>query len=326
MELLTVNNNIINQVVSKNDITIPRNPFIESNTKEVSIKHLRQDCIVPVFSKDMECTIANHEFIEAVEDSVQTIYKGQNISLPVQRVSHVVKGRTAEAIGKPVKDLLEHEKTLYYERLMLKIDIPSITANIGGNKLSLSVAGVRSYNRQNLYSKKSMEKFAVCIGFQNMVCTNLCINSDGIVQELRASTIEELKVKIMDLLGRYEMQNHLNSLKLLSDLKLNEQQFAKVLGKCRMYNFLPKHEKKGVPELLLNDGQINAVAKGYYEDENFAREADGNISLWKVFNLLTGSVKSSYIDTFLGRSVNAHELVLNIGNSIKNQTANWFLN
>ena len=60
--------------------------------------------------------------------------------------------------------------------------------------------------------------------------------------------------------------------------------------------------------------------------QNFAREADGSISLWKVFNLLTGSVKSSYIDTFLGRSVNAHELVLNIGNSIHNQTENWFLN
>lgn len=326
MELITVNNNIDNQIISEQEIITPRSPFILSNTKEVSINHLKNDCIVPVFSKDMECTIAHHEFIEAVEESVQTIYEGQNISIPEQRVSHVVKGRAPQAIGKPVKDLLEHEKTVYYERMMLKLNIPSITADIGGNRLILSVAGVRAYNRENLYSKKSMEKFSVCVGFQNMVCTNLCINSDGIVQELRASTIEELKVKIMDLIGGYEMQNHINSLKLLSELKLNEQQFAKVLGKCRMYNYLPVHEKKGIPELLLNDGQINVVAKGYYEDENFAREVDGSISLWKVFNLLTGSVKSSYIDTFLSRSVNAHELVLSLANSMQNQTKNWFLN
>lgn len=325
MELVTINNNIDNQIISEQEIITPRSPFILSNTKEVSINHLKNDCIVPVFSKDMECTIAHHEFIEAVEESVQTIYEGQNISIPEQRVSHVVKGRAPQAIGKPVKDLLEHEKTVYYERMMLKLNIPSITADIGGNRLILSVAGVRAYNRKNLYSKKSMEKFSVCVGFQNMVCTNLCINSDGIVQELRASTIEELKVKIMDLIGGYEMQNHINSLKLLSELKLNEQQFAKVLGKCRMYNYLPVHEKKGIPELLLNDGQINVVAKGYYEDENFAREIDGSISLWKVFNLLTNSVKSSYIDTFLSRSVNAHELVLSLGNSIQNQTENWFL-
>ena len=31
-------------------------PFIEANTKEVTIEHLRNDCVVPVFSKDNEIT------------------------------------------------------------------------------------------------------------------------------------------------------------------------------------------------------------------------------------------------------------------------------
>lgn len=31
---------------------VKRLPFIEANTKEVSIGHLKGDCIVPVFSKD----------------------------------------------------------------------------------------------------------------------------------------------------------------------------------------------------------------------------------------------------------------------------------
>ena len=34
-------------------------PFIVANTKEVSIRHLQSDCVVPVFSKDNEVTISH---------------------------------------------------------------------------------------------------------------------------------------------------------------------------------------------------------------------------------------------------------------------------
>ena len=37
-------------------------PFIEANTKEVSIRHLQSDCVVPVFSKDNEVTISHPAF------------------------------------------------------------------------------------------------------------------------------------------------------------------------------------------------------------------------------------------------------------------------
>lgn len=43
-----------------------RNPFIEANTKDVDINHLRKDCVIPVFSKDNEVTISHPEFIETV--------------------------------------------------------------------------------------------------------------------------------------------------------------------------------------------------------------------------------------------------------------------
>ena len=32
--------------------------FIESNTKSVDLAHLKQDCVVPVFSKDNEVTVS----------------------------------------------------------------------------------------------------------------------------------------------------------------------------------------------------------------------------------------------------------------------------
>ncbi len=325
MELIAVNN-IENQIIETKEIVTPSSGnFIEANTKQVSLEHLKNDCIIPVFSKDMECTLAHHEFIQTTENCVNTIFKEQNITKAEMRVSHKVMGRVPSAIGKPVKDLLEHEKTQYFERMMFKIDVPSITEIVNGNRLNLSIIAVRAYNQENLYSYKSYEKFKIGIGFLNMVCTNMCLSSDGVIEEIRASNVEELKSKTLDLIGSYEMQNHLNSLKMLSEIMLTEKQFAKFLGKCRMYNYLPKNEKQGVPTLLLNDGQINAVTKGYYEDENFCRDENGDISLWRVFNLLTSSVKSSYIDTFLGRSVNAYELINNLSNSIQNNTPNWFL-
>jgi hypothetical protein len=209
--------------------------------------------------------------------------------------------------------------------MMFKIDVPSIKEAINGNSLSLSIVAVRAYNQENLYSNKNFEKFKIGIGFMNFVCTNMCLCSDGVAEEIRASSVDELKSKILEVLGNYEMQNHLNKLKLLSKYYLTEKQFAMLLGRCRMYYYLSKAERKQVPTLLLNDGQINAVTKGYYEDENFSRNSDGTISLWHFYNLLTGSVKSSYIDTFLSRSVNAYELVNELGISIENNTRNWFL-
>jgi hypothetical protein len=324
MQLQQTQNNLL--IPEGEVITHASSPFIKANTKNVSFFHLKEDCTIPVFSKDNECTMAHHEFINAVDESVRTIFSGQRILKPEIRTSHVVKGRIPEAIGKPVKELTEQDKTIYYERMMFKIDVPSIVENINGNELNLTIGGVRAYNQENLYSKKNYEKFKVFIGFKNLVCTNLCVSSDGLVEELRATNIEELKSKVLELLGSYEMQNHLNSLKALTEQSLTEQQFAKFLGKCRMYNYLPKSEKMRIPELLLNDGQINTIVKGYYEDENFKRAEDGSMSLWNIFNLFTGANKSSYIDSFLVRSLNAHELMQKLSYSIHSGNQNWYLN
>lgn len=39
------------------------NHFIEANTVEIDLQHLKSDCIVPVFSKDNELTISHNAFI-----------------------------------------------------------------------------------------------------------------------------------------------------------------------------------------------------------------------------------------------------------------------
>ena len=75
-----------------------------------------------------------------------------------------------------------------------------------------------------------------------------------------------------------------------------------------MYNHLPKELKKSIPQLLVSDSQISSMTREYYKDDSFRRNADGTINLWNVYNLLTGSVKSSYIDSFLDRNANAFSL------------------
>ena len=125
---------------------VKRLPFIEANTKEVTIEHLKDDCIVPVFSKDNEITISHPNFIESVWEAANRVFPSESIELPEIRVSHIIKGRTPEAIHKPFKELLEEDKTIYYERMMFCFEIPTIYEDIAGNRLNLTIGGVRSYN------------------------------------------------------------------------------------------------------------------------------------------------------------------------------------
>lgn len=167
-------------------------PFIEANTKEVTIEHLKNDCVVPVFSKDNEITISHPNFIEAVWEAANRVFPNETIECPAIRVSHVIKGRTPEAIHKPVKDLLETDKTIYYERMMFCFEIPTIHEDIAGNRLNLTIGGVRAYNHENLYSRKGAEKFKVFIGFKNMVCCNMCVSTDGYKSELKVMSINDI--------------------------------------------------------------------------------------------------------------------------------------
>ena len=125
----------------------------------------------------------------------------------------------------------------------------------------------------------------------------------------------------------YNANEHLKTMKNLLDYSLSERDFAQIIGKSRLYNYLPKNEKILIPELLLNDGHINTVAKDYYHDESFCRKPDGDISMWEFYNLLTGSNKTSYIDTFLERGVNAFDFSKGISNALSDSNSNysWFL-
>lgn len=302
-------------------------PFIEANTEEVSLSQLKEDCIIPVFTKDNEITISHQEFIDSAFAGISKLFPNEVIDTPEIRTSHLIRGRTPDALHVPAKELLEHQRTMYYERMAFIIRIPSITENINGNELALTIGGVRSYNLENLYNKKTFEKFKFFIGFQNMVCCNLCVSTDGFKDEIKATSSQELSGKIMEIVQSYNIHQQIKNMNDLVDYKLTEKQFAQIIGKSRLYNYLPKNEKALLPELLMNDGHISAIAKDYYNDESFCRESNGEINLWNMYNLFTGANKSSYINTFLDRGVNAFSFAKGISNALSDSNSNyaWFL-
>ena len=54
---------------------------------------------------------------------------------------------------------------------------------------------VRAYNQMNLYSKKTVERFKVFVGFKNMVCCNLCVYTDGYLGNLEVSSTSDCSVQ-----------------------------------------------------------------------------------------------------------------------------------
>ena len=221
---------------------------------------------------------------------------------------------------------MDYHLIIYYERMAFIIKIPSITDRINSNEVALSIGGVRSYNLENLYNKKTFEKFKLFVGFQNKVCCNLCVSTDGFLDDLRVGNYSELQSKSIELLQNYNAELHLMEMKELTQDYLSEHQFAQLIGKSRLYQHLPKLEKQKIPLLNFNDSHINTMAKDYYEDKNFCRQQDGRINLWDVYNLFTQANKSSYIDTFLDRNLNAFEFSKGIQKTLNgNSSYHWFL-
>ena len=300
--------------------------FIVANTVAGNLRIIREHHTIPAFAKDNEPLISHADFIAATTDVVKDFFIGQRVNEPSIRLSHEVKGRIPSAKNKVANDLEDWEKTIFYTRIMFCIEIPGIQHIIDGNIISLTVGGVKSYSMDNLYSKKGAdEHFKIFVGFKVKACTNLSVWSDGLISDLKVTNIGQLKACIYSMLQGYNQDQHLYHLKKFTERSITEQQFAQVIGRCRMYTHLPSNLKTGISPIMFGDQQINCVVKDFYRDESFCRDVYGNINLWKLHNLFTGTNKSSYIDSFLDRSVHAHEFVEQLRSGLDGESNNWYL-
>ena len=325
MELIEVNANR-SDIHEKEVIPSSKgSQFIESNTTQIDYERLRKECVIPNFAKDNESTISHPEFIDAVYEVAQDFFNGEIIGVPTIRVSHPIKGRVPDAIGKPAFLLKDYEKTLYFERMAFLIDVPFIRDTVDSHDLSLSIGGVRAYNLTNLHRTKTEESFKVFIGFKNLVCINLCISTDGFISNLRARTVDEIKQSALKLFSNYSALKDIKQLRELLESSITESQFAKMVGRARMYQYLPPSMKKEIPALPVGDTLISIVVKDYFKDESFCRDKDGSIDLWRLYNLLTGANKSSYVDSFLDRNVGNLTFIKSLQDALKSSSEHWHL-
>jgi hypothetical protein len=328
LQLVQNSHRIIPEFTSEPDnlSTSSETAFIVANTSGCTMNEIKNTHLIPVYARDNERLISSAEFIEATSEVMADIFFGETILKPSIRVSHPIKGRIPEAKDKPANELLEREKTVFYERMAFIIEVPSISELIDGNKVSLTVGGIKAYNLDNLYHKKgSDEHFKIFIGFQNKVCLNMCVWSDGAMLDLKVRSIGQLRGCIRTMVQNYNQQYHLFHLQQLCKHSLTEHQFAQLIGRTRMYQFLPHNVKREIPQLLFGDNQIGSVVRDYYKDGSFCKMEDGTLNLWRLYNLFTSANKSTYIDQFAERSVNAFSFAYNIKSALQNQTFNWYL-
>ena len=135
--------------------------FIESNTQAISLEELATRCIVPTFS-DSSLTIAHQRAVVAVYKAAEDVFG--ELTPPECRVSHAINGRVASAIHKPTKDLLDDEKTIFYQRLVFVAHVKSLTRIVAGQTVELTIGMCRAYNEDKLCSRKSPEKMKIFVG------------------------------------------------------------------------------------------------------------------------------------------------------------------
>lgn len=300
--------------------------FLEANTDSISIEDLANKCVVPTWA-NQELTIAHQDFISCVHEAASDFYRGERLNMPDIRVSHIVRGRIPQALGKKASELLECEKTQFYQRLAFAFTIPTIVETVRGERLELCIGGVRNYSDLNLYrATKGIEKFSVFVGWRVRICSNQVLTGEGVKFNIEVTNTSELYRHVLELFHSFNPAKEIHLLQSLSDTYLTETQFAQVVGRMRMYQALSPGRQKQIPRLLITDSQINSVCRDFYSSEHFGVK-DNAISLFDFHNLLTESNKSSYIDTYLNRAVNATEVSVGLNNvmqGLDNRYA-WFL-
>ena len=223
------------------------NHFIEANTQEVTLQHLQQDCIIPSFAS-MEETISHQSFIGAVVDAAKDYFHGEQFDMPEIRISHPINGRIPSALGKKASELTDEEKTLFYQRMCFCFEIPSIVHDEYGNRLALSIGGVRAYNEINLYSKKSVERFKIFIGFRNRVCSNLMLTTDGLQDKIEVLSVQELYAAALNLFHAYNPSKDLHLLRTLGQMSISTSEDSTPLRVCRNQRILIHKTFEGLAE------------------------------------------------------------------------------
>ena len=207
--------------------------FLEANTNAITMEELSNTCVVPTWG-NQELTISHQDFIRTVHDAATSFFSGETVNAPDIRVSHIVRGRIPSALHKKASELLESEKTQFYQRLAFAFTIPTIYETVNGERLELCVGGVRNYNDLNLYRQgKGVEKFSVFIGWRVSICSNQVLTGQGVSLQMEVMDIQQLWMKVMELFQQFNPASDIYLMKNLANSYLTETQFAQIVGRLQ---------------------------------------------------------------------------------------------
>ena len=189
---------------------------------------------------------------------------------------------------------------------------------------------IRSYHTTNLYSSKQPERISLWCSRRVRVCSNLMLTCDGNSGTIECLTEADIMQKAFELFKSFD-PNKDNTLRLLENLQnttLSEEQFCKIVGRLRLYQFLPATEQKLLPALEIGDQAVNAMVKGYVSNPNFGKKEGEDITCWNLLQLSNEAVKSAYIDRFVDRNQNCTDFAIGIQKALNGEDTegySWFL-
>ena len=314
------------------DINSPDHPnFIESNTAAISLEDLATKCIVPTFG-DMSLTISHQNFMASVCQAATDVFEPFP---PLEcRVSHPIIGRVPSALYKKPSEVLDSEKTLFYQRLAWISHVRGLSRQINGQTVFLTIGGTRAYSEDRLYGRLSAQKFKIFVAWSVKVCSNQMIQCSGNSGTIECLTEADIFQKAYQLFRGFDPEKE-DNLKLLENLhqtRISQELFCSIIGRLRLYQALGTEQQKSLPVIELGDQCINSAVRGYAGgNPNFglSETGDGSISCWDLMNLLNESVKAVYIDSWITRNQNATDFAIGIQKAIRGEDTegySWFLN
>ena len=301
--------------------------FIESNTSGITLEELERNCIVPSFG-DNQLTISHQTFIHRIEEAARSYFTGESFGNTEIRVSHRILGRVPGALTKKKEELKPEDETIYYQRMAFCFHIKSMSRMMNGEEVHLCIGGVRSLNEENLYARKSPEKFKIFIGWRVKVCSNLMLLNDGLTGRLEVMSDADIYSSALQLFQDFNPEQNLRLLENLGRTNISQEQFCQIIGRLRLYQALPASQLKELPKVILGDSNVNAATKGYIENPNFGLRGRDNITCWDLMQLLNDAAKQSYIDKFLERNQNCTDFAIGVQKALRGedtQNYGWFL-
>ena len=302
--------------------------FIESNTQAITLDELTNKNIIPTFC-DNTLTISHQNFIGSVVEVAKKVFG--ELTVPELRVSHPIIGRVPSAQHKKASELRDDEKTTFYQRMAFCAHVKNLTRTINGETVHLCIGGVRAYNEDKLYNRQSAMKFKIFAGWKIRVCSNLCLTCDGNSGTIECLTEADIMQKSFELFNGFNShkEDTLRLLENLSSTTISEEQFCQIIGRMRLYQFLPLAEQKQLPSLTIGDQAVNAMVKNYISNPNFGKKEGEDFTAWNLMQLANEAVKQSYIDKWLDRNQNCTDFAIGIQKALNGEDTegyDWFLN